>query len=46
MRERAKRLVQSKRWEAAIIGLIVIMCLLVALFPSLVIWLPDVLYTK
>ncbi|WP_306150762.1 TRAP transporter large permease subunit [Roseovarius sp. MMSF_3281] len=28
------------------ICLIVIMCLLVALFPSLVIWLPDVLYTK
>jgi TRAP-type mannitol/chloroaromatic compound transport system permease large subunit len=28
------------------IGLIVLMCILVALVPSLVTWLPDVLYTK
>lgn len=28
------------------IGLILVMCLLVAIFPALVTWLPDVLYTK
>ncbi|MGF6859752.1 tripartite ATP-independent transporter DctM subunit [Rhodobacteraceae bacterium MBR-64] len=28
------------------IGLIIVMCLLVAVFPALVTWLPDVLYTR
>jgi tripartite ATP-independent transporter DctM subunit len=28
------------------IGLIIVMCLLVAVFPALVTWLPDILYTR
>jgi TRAP-type mannitol/chloroaromatic compound transport system permease large subunit len=28
------------------IALIIVMCILVAVFPALVTWLPDVLYTK